>query len=394
MRRIALAALFALMALMVAAAGCSSADDGTSSPAGSPTTAVPATPALDSYQWSTVVDGAPSGGRAGLRVVELGDSLFVMGGRTPRNSPIPGDSDLWGDVWRSDDGGATWTNVVPNGQAWPARAYFQAVTMGDAMYVMGGQNFAFPASTFFNDVWRSTDGASWQELTPAAPWQGRAGLMAASLNGALYVFGGSTNDDTAVVGPAGPTRIYFNDVWRSTDGVTWEETTSAAPWSPRAGGAVVVRDGELYLLGGEKGFVCSPQPNCVPPYFNDVWKTSDGVNWVQVTPAAPWSPRPGHQCELLEGTIVCFGGFGQTENPVDMWTSQDGATWEKLPQAPWNATGPTAIRYDFDSTTAPTGPDGSVAIITVGGDRETFDFSDPQNYLRVDDDVWTFAAPR
>ena len=25
--------------------------------------------------------------------------------------------------------------------------------------------------------------------------------------------------------------------------------------------------------------------------------------------------------------------------------------------------------------------------------RETFDFTDPENYLRVDNDVWTFAPP-
>ncbi len=348
---------------------------------------------LEAFEWSTVVDGAPWGGRAGLRVVELDGSLFVMGGRTPRNSPIPGDSELWGDVWRSDDGGATWTQVVATGEAWPARAYFQAVTMGDAMYVLGGQNFGFPASTFFDDVWRSTDGITWEQLTPAAPWEGRAGLMAAVLDDALYVFGGSRNDDAAVVGPSGPARVYFNDVWRSTDGVTWEEVSAAAPWSPRAGGAVVVQDGELYLLGGEEGFVCTPQPDCVPPYFNDVWKTTDGATWTSVTDAAPWSPRPGHQCELLEERIVCFGGFGQPLNPVDMWVSEDGAAWQQLPQPPWNATGPDGVRYDFDSTTAPVGPGGSTAIVTVGGDRETFDFTDPENYLRVDDDVWTFAAP-
>ena len=27
----------------------------------------------------------------------------------------------------------------------------------------------------------------------------------------------------------------------------------------------------------------------------------------------------------------------------------------------------------------------------VGGDRETFDFDDPDNWLRVDDDVWIFG---
>ena len=32
-------------------------------------------------------------------------------------------------------------------------------------------------------------------------------------------------------------------------------------------------------------------------------------------------------------------------------------------------------------------------VLTFGGDRETFDFTDPENYLRVDNDVWTFAPP-
>lgn len=377
---------------LLVSAACS--DDESTSTEGTDVAAATTAPPADltSYTWDTVVDGAPWGGRAGLRVVELDGALFVMGGRTPRDSPIPGDSELWGDVWRSDDGGAAWAQVVGSGQAWPARAYFQAVTMDDAVYVMGGQDFAFPASTFFNDVWRSGDGTTWEALTPAAPWSARAGLMAAAFDGALYVFGGSRNDDTAVVGPTGPTREYFNDVWRSTDGVTWEQLTDAAPWAPRAGGAVAVKDGELYLLGGEAGFLCSPQPDCVPPYFNDVWKTADGETWEQVTAAAGWSPRPGHQCETLGDRIVCFGGFGQPENPVDMWASADGATWEQLPQAPWDAPGPESVRYDFDSTTAPVGPDGSTAIVTVGGDRETFDFGDPENYLRVDDDVWRFTV--
>ena len=56
-----------------------------------------------------------------------------------------------------------------------------------------------------------------------------------------YVFGGSKNDDSAVIGPGGPPRVYFNDVWKSSDdGATWQEVTAAAPWEPRAGAAVVV----------------------------------------------------------------------------------------------------------------------------------------------------------
>ena len=46
------------------------------------------------------------------------------------------------------------------------------------------------------------------------------------------------------------------------------------------------------------------------PYFNDVWRSQDGATWELVTSAAGWSARPGHQCQVLQDTIVCFGGFG------------------------------------------------------------------------------------
>jgi hypothetical protein len=392
MTRRRLLAFGVITAVLLVAASCSDeSQDASSNPEGS-TTTVAEPIDLDAYRWDLVADGAPWGGRAGLRVVELDGDLLVLGGRTPRDSPIPGDSDLWGDVWRSPDGGASWDRVVETGDAFPARAYFQAVTLDDAVYVIGGQDFGLPASTFFNDVWRSSDGEEWEQVTEAAPWTGRAGLMAGVLDGAIYVFGGSRNDDSAVVGPTGPQREYFNDVWRSTDGAEWEEVSGAAPWAPRAGGAVVVKDDELFLLGGEAGFVCTPLPDCEPPYFNDVWSTTDGATWEEVTSAAPWSPRPGHQCELLSPTIVCFGGFGQLGNPVDMWATEDGASWREMDQSPWNATGSDEVRYDFDSVTYE-GPTGGPTIITVGGDRETFDFTDPLNYTRVDDDVWSFGPP-
>ena len=376
---------------------------------------------LEGYEWELVVDGAPWGGRAGLRVVELDGALLVLGGRTPRPSAIPGDSDIWDDVWRSEDGGSTWTRVAPTGDDhWPARAYFQAVTRGDEVFVLGGQDFGLepnpfcalleqgleppaglgidpdapcpeflPTSRFFNDVWASSDGVGWEQRTAQAGWSGRAGLSAVVAGDHIYVMGGSQNDDSAIIGPSGPTRIYFNDVWRSTDGIEWELMTEAAPWAPRAGAAVVERDGEIWLLGGEYGFTCGPLPDCDPPYFNDVWRSADGVEWTEVTSAAGWSPRPGHQCEVLEGPFVCFGGFGLVENPTDVWASADGAVWELLEGPPWNASGPEGVRYDFDSLAVAT--DAGPVVVTVGGDRETFDFTDPENYLRVDDDVWRFG---
>jgi len=359
------------------------------------------------YAWNEVNPAAPWGRRAGLQVQYLDGKLYLMGGRTPRppSTPvIPGDSDIHADVWTSADQGGTWEQVLATDTPghWPARAYFSSVTLGGYLYVIGGQDYEVvpnpctlpfcpplvSQSDFFRDVWRSRDGVHWEQRTAQAPWEGRAGLSAAALNGALYVFGGSQNDDAAIIGGP-PARIYFRDVWKSTDGgATWQKVADA-PWAARAGAATVVKDGYIYLLGGEKGFLCSPFPGCTLPYFNDVWRTRDGATWQLVNPSAPWSPRPGHKCEALVSRIVCFGGFGLPENPMDVWESTNGAVWKLVRRTAWNATNPAQIRYDFATAVVPGGPFGlTSSILTFGGDRETFNFSDPVNYLRVDDDVW------
>jgi len=394
-----------------------------------PTTVPPATTAAppveanptvatlnEEFAWSVVTPAAMWEPRAGLRVVELDGRLFMLGGRTPNESTIPGDSVIHGDVWVSDDDGASWTEIVEEAP-WPARAYFQAVVKDEMIYVLGGQDFGLeenpfcalleqglepppglgidpdapcpeflPTSNFFNDVWRSPDGVAWEQMTPAAPWDGRAGLSAVDLGDSLYVMAGSQNDDSSIIGPGGPQRIYYNDVWRSTDGAEWEQVTGAAPWEPRAGAAVVARDDQMYLFGGEDGFTCEPLPDCEAPYYNDVWVSSDGATWDLVTEAAGWSPRPGHVCELVVDQFLCFGGFGLVENPNDVWASSDGRQWTLLDDPPWNAADPAEVKYDFDALVV-----DETTVLTLGGDRETFDFTDPENYLRVDNDVWSFA---
>jgi hypothetical protein len=403
-------------------------------------------PSFADYEWTeivatdflTVERWEP---RAGLEAVVLDGDFFVLGGRTPNpwvppleGGPIPGDSTLWGDVWRSGDRGENWEMVLAtdDDHHWKARAYHEVVVLDDVMYLIGGQNFPLidnpdcidnpfcfptkiPVSEFFNDVWSSTDGVNWTLMTDEAFDIGRAGHSAIVFRDKIFVMGGSYNDDSIIDPDA--QRVLLNDVWSSPDGVEWTQVTAQAPWPARAGAALVVKNGYLWLIGGERAFFG------FGAYFNDVWRTKDGETWEQVTPEADFPPRPGHTCDVLKNTIVCFGGFGFNEaafspacppfdpsnppepgsvcdpnlpsNPMDIWVSKDGANWEELSDAPWNAVTPADIKYDYDTVVAPAGRDGrGQAIYTFGGDRETFDFFDPTQWLNVDNDVWRFSLPK
>ncbi len=393
---------------------------------------------IGSYAWTNVRPTAPYdpamwAPRAGLQAVELRNDLYVMGGRGPFS--FEDETVLYGDVWKSADLGATWTKVAQwQGDAgappmWEPRAYFGAVTHRGRMYVIGGQNFStrpnpifpdgcialppgvpclpfLPDSTFFADVWSSRDGVTWVAETTDAPWAGRAGLSAIEHDGAIYVLGGSQGDDASTGGTG---RILFDDVWMSRDGRTWSEVAGAGPrWAPRAGAAVVSKEGYIYLLGGERGFTCGFDPSspCQPAtatlYFNDVWRSRDGASWELVTPSAGWSPRPGHQCVVLLDQIVCFGGYGEfpglppvPANPTDIWTSRDGRTWTHLPPPaapPWNGFSPAEMKYDFDALVVSGGRAGlRPSIMTFGGDRERFGLPSEVNAFLIDNDVWRMS---
>lgn len=363
--------------------------------------------------WILVRDSAEWTARAGLQAVNMNNDFYIMGGRTPRppgDVIIQGDSDIWNDVWKSSDYGKTWNQIHSNDSStshWPARAYFQALTKADTMFILGGQNFIVEfnpfdsslvsTSDFFNDVWASTDGIQWNQLSDSAGWTGRAGLSAVVFKNEIYVMGGSTNDDAAVIGGP-PSRIYYNDVWKSGDGVNWTLLTDSAAWSKRAGGIAVVKDDHIYMIGGEEGFLCLPGSPC-PPYFNDVWRSRNGKDWELVTAEAPWSKRPGHQVVVTDNKFVLFGGFGFNPenqfipaNPVDTWISSNGKDWQQLQSSPWNAIMPAQIKYDFDALVAYDNESQQNFIYTFGGDRETFNFMDPTNHLNIDNDVWKFCA--
>ncbi|HIJ65351.1 MAG TPA: hypothetical protein HPP77_05300 [Candidatus Hydrogenedentes bacterium] len=121
---------------------------------------------------------------------------------------------------------------------------------------------------------------------------------------------------------------WRNDVWRSRDGVNWTEMTAAAPWSPRFRHASVVFDGRLWVIGGMG-------PGDEP--LNDVWHSTDGVHWIEAVREAPWTGRGAHAPLVYDDKLWLLGGmgFGGYVN-YDVWYSEDGVVWHEVTDdAPW-----------------------------------------------------------
>jgi hypothetical protein len=113
-----------------------------------------------------------------------------------------------------------------------------------------------------------------------------------------------------------------NDVWNSTDGVNWTQATAAAQWRPRSNFTFLGFGGKLWAMGGLDANLGA---------LGDIWNSTDGAAWTKVVDAAPWSARSGAAIAEHNGALYLFGGLladGSVSD--DLWTSTDGAAWRRL----------------------------------------------------------------
>ena len=119
---------------------------------------------------------------------------------------------------------------------------------------------------------------------------------------------------------------YKNDVWSSSDGINWTQATANAPWSVRYGQTSVVFNNKMWILGGWGS-----------SYKNDVWSSSDGINWTQATANAPWSARYTHASIVFNNKMWVLGGRDSSNLKNDVWSSSDGIHWaQATANASWN----------------------------------------------------------
>lgn len=219
--------------------------------------------------------------RGSIQAVSFDDNLLMIGGSYEN------------DVWSSTDG-ATWKERTSN-ERFPD--YWQSasvVTFKNRVWFIGGAQ-----------VWSSIDGNSWKQETQDAGFPARDDQQVVEHNGQLWLYGGS---DGATV---------LNDIWSSSDGINWSRKIENAPFPARKGSSLAAYKNRLWLIGG-RGYDKS---------YNDVWSSSDGINWIQETTNAGFSPRESASVFSFNNQLFLTAGTdGVLKN--DIWRSVDGVNWE------------------------------------------------------------------
>ena len=274
--------------------------------------AAPAFAEKKAPDWVKVTAAAPWQPRDSSGEVVFADKLWLIGGWFNSFEAPPRD------IWSSADG-RDWKRAA---QPSPFKHTDlpMMLSFGGKMWFLGGwYNGRLPGHSASSEVWSTSDGEKWEQVTSKAAWSPRLAAGAVVFKDKMWILGGT--EDYYF----GDEKSLKNDVWSSSDGKVWQLVTDKAPWSPRAYHAAVVHDGKMWVLGGG---------NYVPRYQakNDVWCSSDGVSWTQVVDAAPWHPRLWFSAVVYRNRMWVLGGWTAepTKNWGDVWTSADGKSWQQL----------------------------------------------------------------
>jgi hypothetical protein len=253
--------------------------------------------------WALATGNAAFGARGGHSAVTFNNGttnqMYVLGGT---NGAV-----TFSDVWSSSNG-VTWNSLISNAP-WGPRTGQASVVFNGKIWVIGGMG----PNGDENDVWSSPDGIHWTQMTANAAFQARDSHSVVAFNNGnglmLFLIGGSSNGS------------ILNDVWDSSDGINWTQVTFNAVFYPREDFESVIYNNQIWVIGGQSAY--SP--------LSDVWSSPDGLNWTVSTSVAPFLPRGGSSGIVVNGNIWLMAGETisayQTPDLNDVWYSSNGSTW-------------------------------------------------------------------
>ncbi|MEK6793390.1 MAG: kelch repeat-containing protein [Spirochaetota bacterium] len=214
------------------------------------------------------------------------------------------------------------TNIIVSGNNWTQKATgsFAGRGFGSIVEFNGNMWLIGGSAPYVNDVYRSSDGITWYQATSSLWASGRYGCASAVFNGKIWV-------------TAGYDGVNKGDVYSSSDGTNWTQETTSPGFSARNAHQMLVYNGKMWLIGGGAGGA-----------LNDVYYTSDGLTWTSATASAAFSARWAHSAVVYNDRMWIIGGWTGVAALNDMWYSTNGITWTSA------GTFPGGNRYYCSST--------------------------------------------
>ena len=270
--------------------------------------------------WRKVGNG-PFASRDEHTVLVYDGKIWLLGGWVGGDDHVP-------EVWNSYDG-TNW-NLVTNDAPWKNKKSTNFIVFKEKIYALGGVGDDL-------GVWTSVDGLTWNKILNEVPWGKRYHPYVAVFRDKIWIIGGL---EVGFDQPRDYGAKVYSDVWSSEDGVLWKMEKPYLQFPARAlvhGYAVL--GNELYIYsGGSKGTVNLSGGLETLSEYNDVWKTSDGLNWIRLTNTPAWTPRTHSNVSVYQNQLWLFAGsIGKQANlSNEVWKSTDGRDWEQIKYSFWS----------------------------------------------------------
>ncbi|MDD2999840.1 MAG: hypothetical protein PHV05_12320, partial [Candidatus Riflebacteria bacterium] len=197
-----------------------------------------------------------------------------------------------------------------------SRGWHNMVVFNNKLWIIAGETVDQNGDTvLLDDCWSSSDGISWQAGSSIVSFSPRKMAVATVINGKLRLWGGYGQNLNGQTGA-------LNDAWSTTNGETWLLESSTSPFGSRCGAGYVFYNDRIWITGGASSPVAFGAT-----YYNDIWASNDGLNWVEIAKNAEgtaqhFSPRGFHQLSALNGRIYLSGGEQETGLLNEVWLSQ------------------------------------------------------------------------
>jgi hypothetical protein len=280
----------------------------------------------------------------------LGTDILAMAGGQR-------DSEYLSDVWVSFDRAQTWSeatsaawgNAGRTGHGLIATSATRLVTLGgmDAQGTLSNKVFASVAAI-------SADiGKVWVELTCTAA--GSTKWTPRYTHGSAYL---PTLERIVIGGGSASAGVLFNDVWGSDDGGSCWIQLAIAPWSARNS---TQSSFIATTLAGEDALVMASGDMAT----TDVWRSSDGVSWSQISKASSSAipPMRQHACLLAASSkLILAAGKSSSAVLSDVWT----APFFPLIKHSWTFVGASGTSVVDSVGSATAALDGDAAVMSTG----------------------------